>query len=312
MITAEALIDKLQSIHESDRGAIELIAMGDQAVAALRQFLLGGKPSTVFQPRQIAVEALARIGAKEVLLEFLKAPEQAADPAVRFAEDAVRSTAARELLRWPGEEVATVLIDIMREKPLPGACDAAGQLHLNSAAPYLVDALADDFSRPHAMDALRRMPEAARPLLIDAALLWLMNSGSDENPALHRRALAAVRILSDLDVSADDAALLGPLMASEDPEMVACAARIGLKQQSCDIGVVVNALIGTLPRAPWFVRDEIRDLLAACGPDALEPLDREIHRRAQGSKRRASAVPAKPDMLLPMLVNIRLRVGDTL
>jgi len=307
MIAIEALIEKLQSIHESDRGAIELIAMGDRAVPALRQFLLSGKPSTVFQPRLVAVEALGRIGAKDVLLEFLKTPGQTADPAVRFAEEGVRSTAARELTRWPGEDVAAALIDIMREKPLPGACDAAGQLHLNSAAPYLVDALADDVSRPRAMDALRGMLPAARPLLIEAVLLWLTltNSRSDENPALHRRALAAARILSESDVSADDAAKLGSLVDSEDPEMVACAARILLKQQTRDIGLIVHSLIGALPRAPWFIRDEIRDLLAACGRDVLQPLDAEIDRRAGESKLQRST-----DMLLPMLVNIRLRVAE--
>jgi hypothetical protein len=307
MIAIEALIEKLESIHESDRGAVELIAMGDRAVPALRDFLLNGKPGTVFQPRMVAVEALGRIGAKDVLLEYLKAPNQTSDPAARFAEEAVRSTAARELIRWPGEDVEAALIDIMRQKPLPGACDAAGQLRLNSAAPYLVDALADDVNRPRAMDALRRMLPTARPLLIDAALLWLKRDQSEENPALHRRALAAARLLSESDVSADEAAKLGPLMHGEDPEIAACVARILLKQQSRDIGVIARILIGALPHSPWFIRDEIRDLLAACGRDVLEPLDAEIDRRAGESKLQRST-----DMLLPMLVNIRLRVAEEL
>jgi hypothetical protein len=305
MIAIDVSIKKLESIFESDHGVVELIAMGDRAVPELRQVLLGGKPSTVYQPRMAAFDALGQIGAKDVLLEFLRTTTQTADPAVRFAEEAVRSTAARELIRWPGKDVEAALIDIMRQKPLPGACDAVGQLRLNSAAPYLVEALADDVNRPRAMNALRQMLPAARPLLIAAALLWLTRDRSEENPALHRTALAAARLLSESDVSADEATKLGPLMHSEDPEMAACVAQILLKHQPRDTGVVAHILIGALPRAPWFVRDEIRDLLAACGPGVLKPLDAEIDRRARESKLQRST-----DMLLPMLVNIRLRVAE--
>jgi hypothetical protein len=306
MIAIEALIEKLESIHDTDRGAVELIAMGHRAVPALRDFLLNGRPSTVFQPRMVAVEVLGKIGAKEVLLEYLKARSHTSDPAARFAEEAVLSTAARELTRWPGEDVAVALIDLMREKPLPGACDAAGQLRLNSAVPYLVDALADDVSRPRAMDALRRVLPTAKPLLIETILRWLTKGRVGEDPALDRKALAAARILSESDISQDEAANLGPLLHSEVPEMAACGARILLSQHSRDIGAIAGALIGVLARAPWFVRDEIRDLLAACGPDALKPLDAEIDRRAGESRLQKSTD------ILPMLVNIRLRVAEEL
>jgi hypothetical protein len=307
MIAVEELIEKLESIHESDRGAAELIAMGYRAVPALRDFLLNGRPSTVFQPRMVAVEVLGKIGGKEVLLEYLKAPSHTSDPATRFAEEAVRSTAARELARWPGEDVAVTLIDVMREKPLPGACDAAGQLRLNSAAPYLVDALADDVNRPRAINALRRILPGAKPLLIETTLRWLASRIGGADPALDRKALAAARILSESDVSEEEAAKLGPLLHSEVPEMAACGARILLSQHSRDIGAIAGALIGVLARAPWFVRDDIRDLLAACGPDVLKPLDAEIDRRAGESRLRRST-----DILLPMLVNIRLRVAEEL
>jgi hypothetical protein len=312
MTTIEALIEKLQSIQEIDQAAIELISIGARAVPALRQFLLTGKPSTVFQPRMAAVEILGQIGAKNVLLEFLRTSVQTSDPAVRFGEIAVRSTAAREIACWPGDDVNTAIMDILRESPLPGACDAAGQLRLNSAAPYLVDALADDVSRPRAMDALRRIFPAASSLLIEATLLWLENGREGENPALYSRALPAARILSEADLSAEEAAKLDPLMESGDPEIVACVAGVQLRQPHRDATRIANALLGVLPHASCFVLIEIRDLFAACGPAVLGPLDAEIQRRVAESMRQPGpgGAHAKPDTLLPLLVNVRRRVAE--
>jgi hypothetical protein len=305
MIEIESSLQKLQSIHESERGAVELIAMGNRSVPALRRFLFQGKPSTVFQPRMNAVEALARLGARDVLLEFVKTPIQSTDPAVRFGEEAVLNTAVRELAQWRDVDVATAIMDIIRERTLPGACEAAGRLRLISAAPYLVDALADDVSRPPAMEALRCMLPDVAPLLIEATLKWSLRNRVDDDPISHRKAQAAVRLLSESDLSLDEVGKFGPLLDAEDPDIVACAARILLKNPDRHVGRIASAMISALPNASWFVRDEIRDLLTACGPDAIGPIEAEIHRRTTGSNG-----PARQDTLLPMVVNLERRIRE--
>ena len=77
--------------------AAALVGCGARAIPPLRSFLLRGAPQSLYQPRQLAVETLAELGAKDVLIEYLRAPAMIDDAVVRHGEDAVRSTAAREL-----------------------------------------------------------------------------------------------------------------------------------------------------------------------------------------------------------------------
>lgn len=293
----ETLIEKLGSIHDSERGAIDLVALGDKAIPLLRKFLLEGKPASVFQPRMNAVMALAQLGAKDALIEYLKRRIPSHDPSIRFGEEAVWNTALRELVRWHDQEVATVVMDFLRERPLPGACEAAGKLRLFTAAPYLVDALSDDVSRPSAVDALRAMLPEAACLLREAALNWAGALGADDDPILHRRAQAAMRLLAESDLPVDEAEQVGPMLAADDTEIVTCAARIQLKTEKPNIPHIVSALIAALRDAPWFVRDDIRELLAACGPAALPLLDLEIQQRTD------------PDALLPTLLNVKRQIN---
>jgi hypothetical protein len=65
------LVESLNSLHEGELGISMLVACGERAVPALRSFLLYGKPSGIFAPRQRAVRALAELGAKDTLLESL-------------------------------------------------------------------------------------------------------------------------------------------------------------------------------------------------------------------------------------------------
>lgn len=106
--------------------AAALIGCGARAISPLRSFLLGGTPRSIYQPRQLAVETLAELGAKDVLIEYLSAPAIIDDAVVRHGEDAVRSTAARELARWQTEDVFQVLRQISLNQLLPGIVEALG------------------------------------------------------------------------------------------------------------------------------------------------------------------------------------------
>lgn len=305
MTDLEASMDRLRSVYESDRGAVELVGIGTRAVAALRKFLLLGSPSTVFQPRMKAVEALSELGEKDALLALVRSPIPSSDPAVRFGEEAVRNAALRELVRWPDVEVGAAVMDIIREHPLRGACEAAGTLRLLSAAPYLVDALADDFSRPAAEEALRCMLPEAKALLIEASVKMAMPDLHNEDPASWRRANAALHLLKEAELVETDFPSLSPLLDSDDPETVTSAASLLLKSPRTERLRIAAATLRVLPDASWFVRDEMREVLAACGPDAVAPIEATIARRMA----MANGEPSR-DPVLPMLVNLSRQIKE--
>ena len=76
----EALVQSLNSLHEGELGVDMLVACGRKAITPLQRFLLQGKRSGIFLPRQRAVRALAELGAKDVLLDYLTSEEHIVDP----------------------------------------------------------------------------------------------------------------------------------------------------------------------------------------------------------------------------------------
>ena len=83
------LVERLNSLREGAQAAADLVVCGQRTVEPLRKFLLEGKPSGIFQPRQRAVESLAELGAKDVLIEYLTSDEPIPDPVDRYGEEAV-------------------------------------------------------------------------------------------------------------------------------------------------------------------------------------------------------------------------------
>jgi len=131
-------IEELNSLKEGAAAATRLIACGRSAIEPLRQSLLEGKPSVVYHSRRWAVEALAALGARDVLLEYLTQKKDIADPAIRLGEEAVKSAAARELMRWRSEEVFRLLLGLAQERCLPGVLGALGEFKRPEAVPCLV------------------------------------------------------------------------------------------------------------------------------------------------------------------------------
>ena len=66
--------------------AAEFVGYGLKAVPALRAFLFERDPSGIWQPRGWAVQALERIGAEDVLIEYLTHPLDVHTPVERFGE----------------------------------------------------------------------------------------------------------------------------------------------------------------------------------------------------------------------------------
>ena len=86
----EELVQSLNSLHEGELGVDMLVACGRKAITPLQRFLLQGKRSGIFVPRQRAVRALAELGAKDVLLDYLTSEDHIVDPVAAHGEEAVK------------------------------------------------------------------------------------------------------------------------------------------------------------------------------------------------------------------------------
>ena len=276
-----------------------LIGCGERAIPRLRSFLLNGRPRGIYQPRQLAVETLAELGAKSVLLEYLSKPVAIEDAVVRMGEDAVRSTAARELGRWPTEDVFECLMRVGPDHLLPGIVEALGKFRRTESMTYFLWALGDGVCRSCAEEAIRNLGDMARPSLLDAANARTP-SAEEEKPSSVQRRRSTLRILSELRVSEADWTGLRNLLEESDPDIVVTTARIALEAgPEPDKWRAVRRLIEILPRADWFVRTEARAALAGHFDIAREQVEDEIARRMKADGKERAL-----DVVLRLLVNL--------
>jgi hypothetical protein len=180
-------IKKLRSFHDGDLGVIDVIACGTRTIPALRALLFEREPSGLFQTRCRAVDALAALDARDVLLEFLSAPHEAIDPVERLGDDAVVNAAARAVARYREEQVFQLLLTLARYRPLPGVIAALGKFDRPESIPCLIDALLEDECRPAAEAALDRLGPSARLALLQAATPPAPSLESDSASNMRRR-----------------------------------------------------------------------------------------------------------------------------
>jgi len=192
------LIEQLEELHRGRRAAEPLAACGESAVGPLRDYLLNGPPSHIFQPRQWAVQALARLGAWPVLLEYLELPKDIPDPVTRFGEEAVENTAARALAARQTEEVFRALLRLAGRRLLPGVIEALGTFRRTETADLFIMARGDDLCRAAAEQSLRGLGAAALPAL-RAAARRVRRLRARETPTETLRRKSAARLLAELD-----------------------------------------------------------------------------------------------------------------
>ena len=299
----ERLIDRLNTLREGSSAVAGLVACGGRAIEPLRRFLLDGKPSGIFQPRQRAVEALARLGAKEVLIEYLAREQEIPDPVDRHGEEAVASTAARLLAGWRDEETSQFLMGLLSRKPLPGLLAAMGELRRAEAIPELIGALGDDFDRPFAEEALGKLGEAAHPALV-AAARTARPSVDEETPVSRSRRRASLRLLTGLKLSSADWRVLSALAEDRDREIAAHANWIALAvAEKGEKKRAARRLVRMLPHTSWALQIEIERWLAAEADLARAVIDEEIARR------RAAIGDEPKDEKLQRLLALKRKIG---
>ncbi len=296
-----ALIAQLETLRDAALTVAALIGCGQRAIGPLRRCLVAGRPRGIFQPRAWVVEALAGLGAKDVLMEYLRTPKNIADPVVRLAEKAVESAAARALGGWRGEDVYGCLLEVAGERNLPGAIEALGNFARPDAIPIFDRALEDDACREAAEEAFRKLGAAARVSLALSAETPLPNAEM-ESPSSLRRRRSALRLLGELGIGPDDWPALAPLVEEDDPEIVTGGARLALAVHRGERNRIAHRLLAILPGAPWYLRDEVADCLAALAPESGPLVEAEIAARLRRPKRAG-------DTALPTLLHVRKRLG---
>jgi HEAT repeat protein len=273
------LIEKLNSLLEGEQASAALVACGQPAVEPLRRFLMEGRPSGIYQPRRWAVEALAGLEAKDILLDYLRSDRSIPDAVARMGEEAVQNAAATALKQWPSDEVRGVLTGIIQHRHLAGAVATLGDLGHSEAIPFIIAALEDDVCRATAETALRKLGQAAVPeLMISALNPW--PSREEESPPSLRRRSSAAELLCEIGVSEEQWIQLRPLIDETEPGILIAAARMAWRNGArANVKAIAVRLIAATANADWYFRDEIGDVLVEIYEVAGPMVDHEIARR---------------------------------
>lgn len=264
----ETLITELGSLPSCDEAARELIALGEVSIEPLRRFLLDGKPEIAFQPRQCAVQALATLGAREVLIEYLRQKRDIPDLTKRMAEEAVEISAARALKAWPSDKVAKFLLEMAAIRLQPGVIEALGEMQRIEAIPYFIRALEDDVCRRAAEEALRNLGVQSRDALAEAAVARAPTT-ENESPSSLLRRRSALGLLNGKLLPRRYWRNLKPCLWENHTDIVLAAARIAVTLGSIsDKADAISRLASLLPSAKDSIQsgeieDCIRTLLAA-------------------------------------------------
>jgi len=297
------LIRALQSLLEGQSAIDELVACGARAVPALRDFLLSGRVTSVPQPRMWAVEALAGLQAREVLIEYLQAPNRGHDPQLAFAEDAVRNTAARRLGAWRDRQTFEILLELCHGRNLPGVVESLAGFESVEAIPSLDRALEDDLCRPAAEEGLRRLGSGARRALELSALTPLPAAGEETPSSLCRRR-SVLGLLAEMGVDEGSWPELRPILGERDPELLVRGAQLAATAGgSEDRSTAARRLVSVLPLVPWYRMNDAEEALVRLKPESIPPVEEERNRRSAKPPAARAA-----DEILRFLLRVELKI----
>jgi hypothetical protein len=256
----------LKRLASGEQVVEELAACGPLAAGPLREFLLNGEPTIAYQPRKMAVEALAALGAKQTLLQYLNRRLEIADPAARLGEQAVQAAAAKGLASGQTSEIREAILGFAEPQVQLGVLEALQRTGGADAIPYFVRALEDDACRAAAENALRALGEAARPALLGTALTPLPSAADERQSSVRRRA-SGLGLLAAIGVPAPWWPVLRCLLDEDRPEIVVAASRLAAAAAGPDDRkAAARRLLEILPGADWFMQAEVEALLVQLDP----------------------------------------------
>jgi hypothetical protein len=254
------LVRALESLTDGELAVDLLIAAGERSILPLEEFLLGGEARTIAVPRCRAARALGGLRARGTLLSYFAKVDLPADPVVLFAEDAVRSAVAHQLLRWREDEVFYALLKAARQRATVGLIESLGEFCRSDAIPVLFEILEDDLCRDAAFAALCKIPEESRHY----AILSLREGAGASlvGAASSRRRRATAELFRKLGISRGDWQDVAQLLEDEDPTVIICAATVGFRVAPQEkFRGIVSALFRVAPKLNWLQEDEVVRLL---------------------------------------------------
>lgn len=285
------LIHALESIMDGDLAVDILIACGSRTVPFLARKLLDDAPQSIAVSRCRTVRVLGGLGEEHVLLQYLRRWKQPTDPVVLMAEDAVRSTAAKELLRWPSQELFDVLLASVRQRASLGLVEALGAFGQAEAVPILFQVLQDDLCRNSAKEMLRKTPEHTK---IFALQLLTTNSLEEQQcPSTLRLLQSSLALLSEIKVLKREWASISPFLVWSDAEIVITCAEIGIRSAPIKQRMaIVSNIFRVLPNCNWLQESRAIELFELCAPIA----------RSLAAQKRNELIStgSKPNMLNPV------------
>jgi hypothetical protein len=194
------------------------------------------------------------------LLEYLSQKREIPDAVARFGEEAVENTAARALSQWRTDDVYLFLKDCAQKRMLSGVIEALGKFERDESAEVLIRALEDDMCRPTAEEALRRVAEKVKPVLLRAA--HRKSNEAEEKPSERQKRRCVLRILTEMRLSKQEWEELRPLLHDEDKPIALTAALIAVKASSLEEKrEAARFLIRSFSQAHWFLQMQVQDCL---------------------------------------------------
>lgn len=223
-----AALARLKSARDGDRGVLDAVACGPRAIPALTDLLFSRDSAGLSHARLRAAEALSHLGAREVLIDFLDAPHEMADPVEQVGEDEAVSAVARTLGETGEERAFNLLLRLARDRILPGVIAALGRSQRREAIPELLRALGEDEARGEAEQALKGFGEAAIPALLVVAARAPDGETPERESDLRRRR-SALEILAEIGVPPALWPVIRHLTIHHDGRIAAATCAIALR-----------------------------------------------------------------------------------
>jgi hypothetical protein len=277
-------MSELDSLIGGESAVERVVAFGKPAIPYLEHFLLDRPARTVFIPRCRAVRALGELGAYSVLIQYFDRYQRPADSVVLFAEDAVRSAAAKELALVHSDEVYRVLLEAAKQRATSGLVQALGGFCRHESTPLLFALLEDDLCRTDAITELRRVPEAAQPY----AILLLRGCAETliQGSIAARRRRSTLQLLSEFGICERDWPDIREYLRDEDLDCVIAAAHIGFSiAPESATETIAEILIETSARMNWAQEIDVTELLDGHRDVARPVAETLAVRHADGGER---------------------------
>lgn len=261
-----AAVTRLLSLHEGEKGVLEVVGCGRRALPVLRELLFQREPSGLYQPRCHVVDALASLGAHDILIAFLENRREISDPVEATGEEAVINAAARALRGHCNEHVFAMLLALVEAHQLSGPIEVLGASRRTEALPAIVAALDDDVARPAAEDAIRRFGGLAVPLLL-RVIRRPASRPQDEPESSRRKRRSALALVIELGASAEvPPEVRKGLMDENDDALSLLGCRLALvRGPERERQAAARRLIDRLEHSSSLLRKEIEDLLVGNG-----------------------------------------------